>query len=1065
SQNLLIMMESGKVIINYAFEKIIGDLWEEAVVGICGSFGKGVLIGQAVGKSIANFLFSTDKTIDQYYSLRALVNFEDVIVGCVRSLSQKYNSDETSDNADSYLRSVELLLATYNLGCDYTNDFAEIVFEKGLVNKIKSLYGENQSLATFKTSVEEMKKNIKLYYGLVSLNSYKYYLKEDAPELYKAIYGNRDNTDFVSISDMQITQTREIFVGNSGSASEYFDITYFPSNHTEIILFESVSSSNENVIRVDDNFFYSGCIAAVGVGTCILTVETSDKMHSVAVEVTVNEKESESQYNTSFNYMIQNDGTACITKYNGNSKNVIVPTNLDGHTVTEIGSYAFANLKNVEIVALPTTVTSIGNGSFENCINLKTINLPSSLTYIGDNAFENCRSLTSIAIPRSITELGSSVFMDCVNLKSVLLPASRGFEMCIEYNTFSGCNNISNVVFQIPAIIENNNINNYLSIQEMFPDSYKTIHTIKIPNGITNIPDDFFKGCELLKDVNIPNSVKNIGNNAFYDCKSLENVEVPDSVANIGSSSFFNCTSLTEVLLPSSLTQIEYGLFDNCISITSIRIPDSVEIIGDRAFYNCTSLKAVTMPCSAKCAEDNTRGIFTNCEKIEKLTLTKGTGTMAEWVSHRTPQYESRESLKEVVLSKGIKNISPYAFSECNKLTTCKIPKSVEKIGKMAFAYCSSYDAPELHENITYIGADAFKNTSYYLDENNWEGGLLYLNNYLLECKTDVKGNVKIKEGTTVIANEAFQHHCYDITNVELPNSLLYIGEYAFSMCYGLKEITILKNIINIGDDAFEDCKGLENIFVEDSNEYYCDENGVLFSKDKKTIIKYPIMGEDTYTIPDGVTKIYYCAFEWCSGLKKITIPESVKSIGDYAFFSCYSLSTIDLPSDLSYLGKQAFFSSGLEYIEFPKNISTIREKTCSSCSKLSIVVIPEGVKTISESAFSHCSKLTTVQLSSTVTDVGYNAFYNCSSLKILSLSHNVRNFENLYNENLEHIVFDGTKEEWDSLTSNCPKFSTDKTVIHFNSSFENVFEKIICNENYFGKGYYVQYHCKECNI
>ncbi|MDO4972333.1 MAG: leucine-rich repeat domain-containing protein, partial [Bacteroidales bacterium] len=134
---------------------------------------------------------------------------------------------------------------------------------------------------------------------------------------------------------------------------------------------------------------------------------------------------------------------------------------------------------------------------------------------------------------------------------------------------------------------------------------------------------------------------------------------------------------------------------------------------------------------------------------------------------------------------------------------------------------------------------------------------------------------------------------------VTIPSSVTYdgksysvtsIGEYAFSGCTGLTSVTIPNSVTSIGDDAFYGCTGLKGFYVDSGNQYYTSVGGVLFCKDKTTLICYPGGKGGAYEIPNSVTSIGNWAFYGCTGLTSVTIPNSVTSIGDDAFYGCTGL-------------------------------------------------------------------------------------------------------------------------------------------------------------------------------
>ena len=120
------------------------------------------------------------------------------------------------------------------------------------------------------------------------------------------------------------------------------------------------------------------------------------------------------------------------------------------------------------------------------------------------------------------------------------------------------------------------------------------------------------------------------------------------------------------------------------------------------------------------------------------------------------------------------------------------------------------------------------------------------------------------------------------------------IGEQAFIDREKITEVNIPSSIKSIGDRAFEGCISLTSFNVSSENANFCSENGILFNKDKTTLLQYPPAKADTgYSIPDGVTKIGDRAFSDCNKLTVMTIPGSVTTIGIEALKSCTDLTEL----------------------------------------------------------------------------------------------------------------------------------------------------------------------------
>ena len=456
-------------------------------------------------------------------------------------------------------------------------------------------------------------------------------------------------------------------------------------------------------------------------------------------------------------------------------------------------------------------------------------------------------------------------------------------------------------------------------------------------------------------------------NSPFYYNSDIKTITISSGVTSIGDYEFYGCTSLTSITIPDSVTSIGDYAFYGCTSLTSVTIPDSVTSIGEDAFRDCTSLTSITIPDSVTSIGDRA---FWGCTSLTSITIPNSVtsiGQFAFWgctsLTSITVDENNNEfsSVDFVLFNKTQTELIQYPIG--NKRTNYNIPNSVTSIGVWAFGNSTSLTSISIPDSVTSIGVCAF------------------------EC-------------------------CTSLTSVTIPDSVTSIGEYAFSGCASLTSVTIPDSVKSIGYLAFSSCDNLKNITVNSNNNNYSSQDGVLFNKNKTTLIQYPIGNTRTsYTIPDSVTSIGDYAFYYCKKLTSITIPDSVTSIGSSAFCYCTSLSSVTIPDSVTSIGKSAFYGCSLENVvigngvtslngfDFDENlksitigngVTSIGDCAFDGCSSLTSVTIGNSVTSIGDDAFQYCTSLTSITLPDGVTSIGDDAFYNCTRLTSITIPDSV---------------------------------------------------------------------------
>jgi len=287
---------------------------------------------------------------------------------------------------------------------------------------------------------------------------------------------------------------------------------------------------------------------------------------------------------------------------------------------------------------------------------------------------------------------------------------------------------------------------------------------------------------------------------------------------------------------------------------------------------------------------------FKGNEKVKKITIEKGITVIESNV------FENCSELTEVELPDGLLEICDEAFKGCKKLLKIQFPESILKIYNNSFENCEELTSVFIPKDVSRLYKTTFSGC-VKLKEFNVDNENLYfstIDGVLFNKTKDML--IKYPEGKEDI-------------NYKVPDTVTDIGEEAFINCRELVSINLPERLYGLCIGTFKGCEKLEQVTVQDGNSRFISIDGVLFDKEKKTLLFYPYNKKETvYAIPDGIERIRIEAFYNCKNLKSVIFPESIKMIEQGAFANCENLISIKLSENLKGICGCAF--SGCENLQ-----------------------------------------------------------------------------------------------------------------------------------------------------
>ncbi len=345
--------------------------------------------------------------------------------------------------------------------------------------------------------------------------------------------------------------------------------------------------------------------------------------------------------------------------------------------------------------------------------------------------------------------------------------------------------------------------------------------------------------------------------------------------------------------------------------ITSVSIPKTVEFIGNRAFGY--------MPLENISVDD------------ENLYFTAKDGVLFTKTLFTLIQYPNKHERTEYI-----------------------IPDQTEIIAREAFYECSYLEKVTFGENVSTLN---FENLGGGFPDES-EGGYL-VGSGIMDLYEALTGKKEIVFNDNYFIDEV------GVYNASKTRLYYILDKTITEYCVPASLQTIGSNTTATG--PFTDCYSLEKFTVEEGNQWFAAQDGVLYNRAMTQIKCIPAALKGEITIPEGVTAIGMesgigIVFSGCSGLTKINLPSSLKIIGTNAFEGCTNLQSIEIPDCVTLIGVSAFRNcTGLKKIVLPESVATIKDSAFCGCANLTSLTIPANVSFIAGSIIDKCRNLSEV--------------------------------------------------------------------------------------------------------
>ena len=534
-------------------------------------------------------------------------------------------------------------------------------------------------------------------------------------------------------------------------------------------------------------------------------------------------------------------------------------------------------------------------------------------------------------------------------------PISIDMDNSIVIETKSGDTNFSFIIWgDGVAMIMNNDYAGHVVVPE-------TIEQDGVIYTVTGIHDFAFSNCPDLLSISLPSTINTISMIAFDYSSQLSAINVDENNPVYGSFNGILCDADKSIIY-----RVPEGFEGD------LQFPASFQNIDSYSFYYCIKVNSVDFSLTSISQFSNY--IFTGCTELTEVEF-------------------------PLVLLK----IGSYLFSNCPSLVELNLPASLENFSIPLYYRMHNLETLRIAEDNSRF--KTIDNALYSID-----GNTLYL-----VAPQSAKDTYIIKDDVKSVYTYTFTS-CNELTNIILPENLLFI-RYGFILdCQNIHTLDIHKNVSSIGQYLSVSCPNFKAINVHADNPYYYSDDGVVYKKDYPSLITCPQGYEGTeFIVPEGIDSIMHYAFRYNIHIENFVLPSTLKYLGFcaiagsnylykhqneavyvgdwfYGFFGAFEPDyELVIKEGVVGMNQQPFtngtcgYLAHLKYIRLPSTLKYMNMGAFYQCTWLQEIHIPEGVENIPSYAFCLCYSLKEVHLPSTIKTVENNfVFYACNELKDL---------------------------------------------------------------------------------